>query len=62
MKYAKFSAYTYLIFSIGFFGLGVYNFSAQEKDPWLLFAFSGVALFMYFFRLRKIKKMSDKSS
>lgn len=60
MKYSKFSAYMYLIFSVVFFVMGLESFFSKERNPWFLLAFSAVALFMYFFRLKMIKKMSDK--
>lgn len=62
MKYAKISAYLYLIFSVLFLVAAIEAFYSQERNPWLLLTFSAVALFMFLFRLKMAKKFNQKSS
>lgn len=61
MTYLKYIQYFYL-FAAGFFiYLGITSLSSNERNPWLMFFFAGIAVFMYFFRRHFYSKYQDKN-
>lgn len=56
MKIYKITVYLYLVFAL-FFAYEAYISFQEGKDFWIRLAFAVVALFMFFFRLRNLKKI-----
>ena len=61
MAYLKYRIYFYLIFAILFIYDGVEKFDDPKANPYLSFAIAGVAIFMFFFRMKFDKKFEDRN-
>jgi hypothetical protein len=61
MSYLKYTPYIYLIFGAYFIYDGVTKLNATEDTPWLSFIIAGLAIFMFFFRLKFAKKFEDRN-
>lgn len=60
MTYLKYIQYFYL-FAAGFFIYqGIIHLDSEEKSPWLMFFFAAMAIFMFFFRRKFMKKMDNE--
>ncbi|WP_333694657.1 hypothetical protein [Flavobacterium sp.] len=59
MAYLKYIQYFYLFAFAFFIYLGIDSFQSQERNPWLMFFFAAMALFMFFFRRKFINKMNN---
>lgn len=59
MKYYKYTHYLYLIIAVMFLYDGIKSLYLGSKTPWSSFIFVTLAIFMFFFRLRHIKKLED---
>ncbi|MDP2161543.1 MAG: hypothetical protein Q8K02_13745 [Flavobacterium sp.] len=62
MAYLKYIQYFYL-FAAGFFAyLGFTSLDNQgDRNPWMMFFFAALALFMFFFRRHFYSKYQDKN-
>lgn len=58
MKFYKFTLYLYLVFGLFFIYDSFIKFQAGE-DYLISVAFAAVAIFMFFFRKRHIKKIEE---
>lgn len=56
MKFYRITVYLYLVFAV-FFAYDAFVKYQEGGDYWIRVAFSAVALFMFFFRLRNIKNI-----
>lgn len=61
MGYLKIVSYLYIIFAVGFLIDGIYRIQ-QGEDPIISFLFSGLAVFMFFFRRRFAKKFAERDN
>ncbi|MFV8343447.1 hypothetical protein [Flavobacterium sp. XS2P39] len=61
MSYLKYTPYIYLIFGAYFIYDGVAKLNATQEIPWLSFIIAGLAIFMFFFRLKFAKKFEDRN-
>ncbi|MFV5691096.1 hypothetical protein ACM55K_03630 [Flavobacterium sp. LT1R49] len=61
MSYLKYTPYIYLIFGAYFIYDGVTKLNAADSTPWLSFIIAGLAIFMFFFRLKFAKKFEDRN-
>ncbi|MFV8376443.1 hypothetical protein [Flavobacterium sp. LB1P62] len=61
MSYLKYTPYIYLIFGGYFIYDGVTKLNATDATPWLSFIIAGLAIFMFFFRLKFAKKMEHRN-
>ena len=61
MNYLKYTPYLYLIFGAYFIYDGVTKLNAVDATPWLSFLIAGLAIFMFFFRMRFAKKFEDRN-
>lgn len=61
MKVYKFTVFLYLLFSI-FFAYEAYDAYQHKGDYIIRLAFAAVALFMFFFRLRNLKKLENNKT
>jgi len=61
MNYLKYTPYIYLVFGAYFIYDGVTKLNAAEATPWLSFIIAGLAIFMFFFRLKFAKKFEDRN-
>lgn len=61
MSYLKYTPYIYLVF--GFFLIydGCTKWNNPADNPWFSFLFAGLAIFMFFFRLKFAKKFIDRN-
>jgi hypothetical protein len=60
MTYLKYIQYFYL-FAAGFFIYqGFVHLDSEEQSPWLMFLFAAMAVFMFFFRRKFMKKMDNQ--
>ncbi|RWX03640.1 hypothetical protein [Flavobacterium cerinum] len=59
MGYLKIVSYLYLVVAVFFIYDGVMKIKTEESYV-LSFLFAGLAVFMFFFRMRFAKKMQDK--
>lgn len=59
MSYMKYTQYVYLLFAAFFVYDGITKFAEGKEEPWLSFIISGMAIFMFFFRRRFIKKLDN---
>ena len=59
MTYLKITAYFFLAFAAFFIYQGIVALNNGE-DSFIMFLFAFIAIFMFFFRLRFIKKWSRK--
>ncbi|WP_348800453.1 hypothetical protein [Flavobacterium adhaerens] len=60
MNFLKYTSYLYLAFGIYFLYEG-YTKLNSEESPALSFFIGGLAIFMFFFRMRFAKKFNDKN-
>lgn len=58
-RYIQLIPYFYLVAALIFAIDGIYSLIYEEKNPLLKFLFSGLAIFMFFFR-KKFKNRFDK--
>lgn len=58
MKIYKFTLYLYLVFGLFFLYDTVVKFQ-KDEDYKISLAFAGVAIFMFFFRKRHLKKLEE---
>jgi hypothetical protein len=61
MSYLKYTPYLYLVFAVYFIYDGVTKLNAADATPWLSFIIAGLAIFMFFFRLKFAKKFEDRN-
>jgi positive regulator of sigma E activity len=61
MKYLKFVSYLYIVLAIAFAVDGFMKLNNNEPAV-LSFMFAGLALFMFFFRMRYQKRFQDRSN
>jgi hypothetical protein len=61
MGYMKYTQYVYLVFALYFIYDGITKLGAGNDTPWLSFIVAGMAIFMFFFRRRFLKKMEDRN-
>jgi ABC-type polysaccharide/polyol phosphate export permease len=59
MGYLKIVSYLYLVVAVFFIYDGIMKIKTEESYV-LSFLFAGLAVFMFFFRMRFAKKMQDK--
>lgn len=59
MGYLKYTQYVYLVFAVYFIYDGITKLNANNDTPWLSFAIAAMAIFMFFFRRRFLKKFED---
>lgn len=59
-KIAKFIPYLYLAFAILFITTAIYEFNTDRNRAYLMFAVSGLALFMFFFKRRFNRKFENR--
>ena len=59
MGYLKIVSYLYLVVAVFFIYDGIMKINTEESYV-LSFLFAGLAVFMFFFRMRFAKKMQDK--
>lgn len=61
MSYLKFTPYIYLVFGVYLIYDGIIKFNDPNENPWLSLLFAGLAIFMFFFRMRFAKKFEDRN-
>lgn len=61
MKYLKFTPYLYLIVAIVMVCNGFFNLNSADANPWLSFGLAGMAFFMFYFRMRFVKKYEEQN-
>ncbi|WP_281230942.1 hypothetical protein [Flavobacterium gelatinilyticum] len=61
MGYLKYTQYVYILFGIYFIYDGVVKFNEGNEGYPLSFVIAGMAIFMFFFRRRFLKKMDDRN-
>lgn len=61
MTYLKYTPYLYLVFGAYFIYDGITKFNAPDGTPWLSFIIAGLAIFMFFFRMKFAKKFEDRN-
>nr|WP_315140873.1 hypothetical protein [uncultured Flavobacterium sp.] len=61
MSYLKFTPYIYLVFGIYLIYDGFTKISDSNENPWFSFVFAGLAVFMFFFRMKFAKKFEDRN-
>ncbi|MBG6109395.1 uncharacterized membrane protein YuzA (DUF378 family) [Flavobacterium sp. CG_23.5] len=61
MTFLKYIPYFYLIFAIIFIYDGVTKLNDPAATPYLSFGIAGVAIFMFFFRMKFAKKFEDRN-
>ena len=59
MGYMKYTQYVYLLFAAFFVYDGFSKLGEGNDKPWLSFIIAGMAIFMFFFRRRFLKKIED---
>ena len=60
MGYLKITTYLYLVFAVFFVYDGITKLQSGEGTPYLSFAFAAVGVFMFFFRIKSLKKFDNK--
>lgn len=61
MKYLKFTPYLYLIVAIVMVCNGFLNLNSADANPWLSFGLAVMAFFMFYFRMRFVKKYEEQN-
>ncbi|MFV5693899.1 hypothetical protein ACM55G_00470 [Flavobacterium sp. LB3P122] len=61
MSYLKYTPYIYLVFGAYFIYDGVTKLNGTESTPWLSFLIAGLAIFMFFFRMKFAKKFEERN-
>ena len=61
MNYLKYTQYVYLIFGTIFIYDGFVKLNDPAGKPWLSFMVAGLAVFMFFFRRKFVKKAEDRN-
>jgi hypothetical protein len=61
MSYLKFTPYIYLVFGIFLIYDGFTKWNNPNDNPWFSFLFAGLAIFMFFFRMKFAKKFIDRN-
>jgi hypothetical protein len=59
MGYLKYTQYVYLLFGIYFIYEGVAKYNEGDESYWLNFGIAVMAIFMFFFRRRFLKKYEN---
>jgi len=60
MKYYRHFYWAYLLLAVLFIYDGYDKLAGAEGNPYLSFALAGLAIFMFFFRRKFIKKMESR--
>ncbi|RYJ43375.1 hypothetical protein [Flavobacterium beibuense] len=61
MGFLKVTTYLYLLFAVFFIYRGIVSFSEEGGGaPYVNFAFAALAVFMFFFRKKNLKKFDNK--
>lgn len=61
MGYMKYTQFIYLLFAGFFVYDGITKINDPNNNPWLSFIIAGMAIFMFFFRRRFLKKMGEQN-
>ncbi|AWG21197.1 hypothetical protein FFWV33_06440 [Flavobacterium faecale] len=61
MNYLKYTQYIYLVFAVYFIYDGITTYMEGKENPLMQFFIAGMAIFMFFFRRKFAKKMSDRN-
>ncbi|WP_181855285.1 hypothetical protein [Winogradskyella sp. KYW1333] len=61
MKLLKFFQYAYLVIAFLFLYKGISEWSNDRNSAYLSFLFTGLAVFMFFFRKKFRKKFEDRN-
>jgi hypothetical protein len=61
MSYLKFTPYLYLVFGIFLIYDGFTKWNNPNDNPWFSFLFAGLAIFMFFFRMKFAKKFIERN-
>lgn len=61
MGYMKYTQYVYIIFAIYFLYDGVTKMNEGNDQSALSFIIAGMAIFMFFFRRKFVKKFDDRN-
>ncbi len=61
MNIIKYTPYVYLAFGIFFIYDGFMKWNSGVETPWMSFIIGGLAIFMFFFRLKFAKKFADRN-
>jgi hypothetical protein len=61
MGYLKYTHYVYLLIAVCFGYDGITKLNAGNDTPYLSFFIAGMAVFMFFFRRRFVKKFNDRN-
>ncbi|MWB95793.1 hypothetical protein GON26_15600 [Flavobacterium sp. GA093] len=61
MGYMKYTQYVYLVFAAFFIYDGVTKLTQGSNEAWLSLIIAGMAIFMFFFRRRFLKKMEERN-
>ena len=62
MKAVKLFQYAYLFFAVLFIYDAISNWSTDRSRAYISLGFTGLAIFMYFFRKKFNKKFEDKNN
>jgi hypothetical protein len=61
MSYLKYTPYIYLVFGIFLIYDGCTKWNSPADNPWFSFLFAGLAIFMFFFRMKFAKKFIERN-
>ncbi|MFB9078469.1 hypothetical protein ACFFLS_15785 [Flavobacterium procerum] len=61
MGYLKYTQYVYIVFGLYFAYDGFTKLNKQDDTAALSFIIAGMAIFMFFFRRRFVKKFEDRN-
>jgi hypothetical protein len=61
MGYLKYTQYVYIIFAVFFIYDGVTKLNEGNETYALSFVIAGMAIFMFFFRRKFVKKFDDRN-
>lgn len=61
MGYLKYTQYVYIVFAIYFLYDGFTKLNEENDTAALSFVIAGMAIFMFFFRRRFVKKFDDRN-
>ncbi|KAF2515985.1 hypothetical protein [Flavobacterium foetidum] len=61
MGYLKYTQYVYIVFGLYFVYDGFTKLNEQDDNASLSFIIAGMAIFMFFFRRRFVKKFEDRN-
>ena len=61
MNYLKFTPYVYLAAGLYFLYDAISKLDDPEQSYWLSFLIGGLAIFMFFFRMRFAKKFENRN-